>query len=1478
MVALGFMLLIAFSSGELLRRAGLPALLGYILTGIVLGPGIVGLVEVDLPWTIITDEVMADMRLVNVLVIGVIGMLAGGKFRARDMAGDWRLVVLITLAMLVTVVPLTMAGVLVAAQLFPGSLVFLAEQPFMEQLVIASLFGILAFGLSPSTTVAMIQELRARGQLSTTILGVVLLGGVVLFSLFSIVLSLARHVIGPEALTLGTVVELIPFVFLDLIIALLLGVIAGVAAVLYLRYVKRENLLFTLGLILLAYYVSFQLEVEPLLVFLAAGVFVQNASEQGEVMLKALEKIGLPVFIVYFATVAAGLDLVVAFSYLPLVIALMSARGLGLWAATHWGARRLTEKSHVYDGLWGTFIAQDAVVLVLAGVVAIHFPEWGASFQNVVMTTVIVYLVVGPVWLKFGLDRAGETHWAREQAVQELDYRPEEIDELFEIAQAEHMPHPDIEDAWLRGRIEDLREELLELDDEFIRQPLQRQQDVIQSFLDEFAVLVEESLAGIEERLGVDEDGAIDAKEMRERVKDIQKRFFARLHPLYEPLMAEPPIAVDREAMEAMLGAVRMMEESRSLYKVERERELFEPDPDDHRAVRALKIVRRLRYSIWGPGYRSVPLGRLWRYYMELALPVRFARTVPQISSQNEIFWRELWRQIRSVERFFDELLRAVERTYVVDAIDEDEEPLSQVQLKQARAAELVAEFSTAHDRRRDELVELLSRRINVGLLGYGATIGRCYRTFVQAASRAGTLELPSFRYRPSSRYDQARRAEARMRERLSRHQHIVTGYRGWIRLDQELVLLGQWFDLYKSRLVRNISTHLDGRSESELADLKARCRDLLTRHQSGEHVDWPEAYEQGLRPLIHEHRRRLESSMSMLHQGVITRTLMDLLEARVARLPQDIELLSQEPDRAVVPLGTLYRLPLRHWVITQLTRDIALRFVELNERGTAILGERILAWASIEQVLEFNLSKARPEHTIDAELSAEDPLASVSGLERALKLIEQLDERRKKEVDTVLIWLRKEVDRSVQAAVLPLTERRIGEIQRELARRDAASLVARGESWAAELLRPLTTRVGTLRRGLSSISSEIVADLRSLLVEEAPTLDRSDIREILHAREPAVFSRAPVIYRRLFTPIPLDIPDFYLHRPGVEASCLKLIGEWFEGTPHALLLTGDAGIGKRTLVHHLVPTRVYSVYSALGDEEFQTIRLPDHIRGEEEICERLSILLGDGEERPSDLAEFAERLVETVSSRRIVIIENGSKIFSRTADGLEMARRFLRLISATSGHTLWVVVLNTPAATYLQTTIGLYDYFTLVCELEGLKSDELERLIMARHQVSGYSIEFTAAELRRLERMRRPFVSADAMRQPRREFFTSLAEKTHGNPRQALLYWLRAVRPSESDEAHVIVESDEKHDYSLLEGLTLTKKLLLGLLAQHYCLTAEELHLMLRLPTEEVRIELQQLMSLGFVESLPEMVESYKLRALAEPLVNRELRQSNLI
>jgi hypothetical protein len=58
---------------------------------------------------------------------------------------------------------------------------------------------------------------------------------------------------------------------------------------------------------------------------------------------------------------------------------------------------------------WASLISQAGLTLGLSVVIARAFPEFGEAFRSLVIATVAINELVGPILFKFALDRAGET-------------------------------------------------------------------------------------------------------------------------------------------------------------------------------------------------------------------------------------------------------------------------------------------------------------------------------------------------------------------------------------------------------------------------------------------------------------------------------------------------------------------------------------------------------------------------------------------------------------------------------------------------------------------------------------------------------------------------------------------------------------------------------------------------------------------------------------------------------------------------------------------------------------------------------------------------------------------------------------------------------------------------------------------------------------------------------------------------------------
>ncbi len=392
-VSLGFLLLAAFLGGRISADLGVPRITGYILLGLLVGPGVLNLV---------TEEAIEGLKLIDDIAISLIALSAGGELRIselRERAGSMAAIMLAEMTLVFMVVA---GGVVVAADLLPIT----AGMPTGAVLVIAVVFGSIAIANSPSVAIAVINDTRSRGPVASTILGVTVLKDVAVILLFAIALAVAR-----TALTPGEGFEAEFFLGLAAEIggSILAGALSGAVIAALLPSVRRHAVLFALAIAFLNAYVAELLHLEVLLMSLVAGFFLENLSRvHGGPFVEGLEKNALPVYAIFFALAGASIHLADLAALWPFVAGFVLLRAAAIFGGTWIGARVSGAEPEVRRYAWLGFISQAGVTLGMVVIAARSFPEWGAELQTLFVAMVAVHELTGPILLQWGLKKAGE--------------------------------------------------------------------------------------------------------------------------------------------------------------------------------------------------------------------------------------------------------------------------------------------------------------------------------------------------------------------------------------------------------------------------------------------------------------------------------------------------------------------------------------------------------------------------------------------------------------------------------------------------------------------------------------------------------------------------------------------------------------------------------------------------------------------------------------------------------------------------------------------------------------------------------------------------------------------------------------------------------------------------------------------------------------------------------------------------------------
>ncbi len=395
---LGFTLLTAYVAGDVAASIRLPRVTGYVLSGILVGPHVLG---------VLLPETVAELRTIDELALTLIALTAGGELRLRELRGKLTSIVSVSLSVMAIVGVGVFLVVLAARPLIP----FLAGRSTGMAVAVAALLGVWCANSSPDATIAVINESRARGPLTETIVGVTILKDVLVIIAFAAVLALARPLSNPDAG--GFDVALLTSMLWEVLGALAVGTLAGLVFALYLDRVAARSVLATLAFAFLLTLIAGALHVELLLTAVGAGFATENFSSAGDALLDAVESNALVVFALFFALAGATLDLGALRSYGALALGFVLVRGGLTWLGVRVGARMANTPPAVAGRTWMGLVSQAGVTLGLSLLVAREFPDWGRDFIAFTTAIIIFHLLVGPVLLKLALSRAGESEGAR---------------------------------------------------------------------------------------------------------------------------------------------------------------------------------------------------------------------------------------------------------------------------------------------------------------------------------------------------------------------------------------------------------------------------------------------------------------------------------------------------------------------------------------------------------------------------------------------------------------------------------------------------------------------------------------------------------------------------------------------------------------------------------------------------------------------------------------------------------------------------------------------------------------------------------------------------------------------------------------------------------------------------------------------------------------------------------------------------------
>ena len=419
-----FGLAVLLASGLLIAQAGkklkLPSVTGYILAGLVLGPSGFNLVS----------TATIGSRLDHFTQIALM-LIAFGIGEHIELS---RLRTTVKSIGLIAVLQAVGAFILVT-----GSIFFVAKMTGLngeswhqnDYLALAILLGAVGVATAPAALLHVIRELRAAGPMTSTLMAVVAIDDGLCIMIFGLSLSIAAKVAGATG---GTLAGAVLTGLSEISLSLLAGIVTGLLLDFVLPRLKKQEEMLSAGLalLLLCGEICRYFHLSPLLAGMAAGFIIINRDTRDVRLFRALNAFEPPIYVLFFTLAGTHLELAAVTSAGWIGLIYFVTRILGKIGGAYLGARMSGASRQVQLYLGPALIPQAGVAIGLIFLISgdANLAVYADIITPVVLTTVVLSELIGPLCARYAVEQAGEVHEFR-RPVPEYEGRDEKTVELW---------------------------------------------------------------------------------------------------------------------------------------------------------------------------------------------------------------------------------------------------------------------------------------------------------------------------------------------------------------------------------------------------------------------------------------------------------------------------------------------------------------------------------------------------------------------------------------------------------------------------------------------------------------------------------------------------------------------------------------------------------------------------------------------------------------------------------------------------------------------------------------------------------------------------------------------------------------------------------------------------------------------------------------------------------------------------------------
>ncbi len=390
---IGIAILFSLYSGKLARKFGLPSLIGFMIAGVLMGISLLDLFN---------EVLLRQLSFIPNIALGFVAFSIGSELSLKTLKKLGNNI--ITILLFETVLTFFLVA---------GAIYLLTKD-----IPLALIFGAMAPATAPAGTVAIIQEYRAKGNLTQTMYAVVGFDDGLAVLIFGFASAFSKSLLAAKAGTSSNMLTTIAEPALEVVLSIATGLGIGLLYTWLVRKLRSKDNIpaLTFGFVCLSVGLALTYHLSAILTPMAMGFVLCNTSRSETATVAGRLRPIMPlIFILFFFLAGAHLD-ISALPALGLVgLFYIVFRSMGKIVGAGLGARIGKAPVNTVKYLGMGILSQAGVAIGLSIVVAqqfshlgVHGAKIGSDVITTVAATCIIFEIIGPLMAKYALTKAGE--------------------------------------------------------------------------------------------------------------------------------------------------------------------------------------------------------------------------------------------------------------------------------------------------------------------------------------------------------------------------------------------------------------------------------------------------------------------------------------------------------------------------------------------------------------------------------------------------------------------------------------------------------------------------------------------------------------------------------------------------------------------------------------------------------------------------------------------------------------------------------------------------------------------------------------------------------------------------------------------------------------------------------------------------------------------------------------------------------------